>query len=121
MHRPEIPAAARSRRAFASFLVADALFGSAEDIVVVAVGWLVFSRTRSTFDLGMIGLAGFLPLILLSLVTGFVTDRFDRRRVLAVCGAGLCGGAVMLCAAAAGDAMWPIFVIVAFIGSAKAF
>src|SRR5215831_5509386 len=121
MHRPEIPAAARSRRAFASFLVADALFGSAEDMIVVAVGWLVFSRTRSTFDLGMIGLAGFLPLMLLSLVTGFATDRFDRRLVLAVCGAGLCAGAVMLCVAAAGSAIWPVYVIVVLIGSAKAF
>jgi MFS family permease len=121
MHRPAVPAPERSRRAFTHFLVADMLFGSAEDIIVVAVGWLVFSRTRSTFDLGMIGLAGFLPLILLSLVTGFVTDRFDRRLVLAVCGAGMCGGAVMLCIAAAGEAIWPVYVIVVFIGSAKAF
>ena len=121
MHRPKIPAAERSRSAFTHFILADMLFGSAEDIIVVAVGWLVFSRTRSTFDLGMIGLAGFLPLIVLSLLTGFVTDRFDRRLVLAVCGAGLCGGAVMLCVAAAGDAIWPVYVIVVFIGSAKAF
>jgi len=121
MDRPAAPAAERSRSAFASFIAADMLFGSAEDIIVVAVGWLVFSRTRSTFDLGMIGLAGFLPLILLSLLTGLVTDRFDRRAVLAICGAGLCAGAVMLCVASAGDAIWPIYVIVVLIGSAKAF
>src|SRR5262249_20818144 len=52
---------------------------------------------------------------------GFVTDRFDRRRVLAVCGAGMCGGAVMLCVAAAGEAIWPVYAIVVFIGCAKAF
>src|ERR1700761_4859315 len=121
MDRPAAPAAERSRSAFASFIAADMLFGSSEDIIVVAVGWLVFSRTRSTFDLGMIGLAGFLPLFLLSLVTGFVTDRFDRRLVLAVCGAGLCVGAAMLCVAAAGEAIWPVYVIVVAIGSAKAF
>ena len=36
------------RNAFASFIAADTLFGCAEDILVVATGWLVFSKTRST-------------------------------------------------------------------------
>ena len=123
MDRPAVPDAATPSRAsaFASFVAADTLFGSAEDIIVVAVGWLVYSRTHSTFDLGMVGLAGFLPSIVFALVTGLVTDRLDRRRVLAVCGAGMCVGAAMLGVAAAGDAIWPVYVIVLFIGSAKAF
>jgi MFS family permease len=109
------------RHAFASYLAADTLFGCAEDIVVVAVGWFVFSKTKSTFALGMIGLAGFLPSILFSLVTGLMTDRFDRRKVLAVCGAGFAAGAGMLALAAGLESVWPVFVIVVFIGSAKAF
>lgn len=109
------------RHAFASFVAADTLFGCAEDIVVVATGWFIFSKTKSTFDLGMIGLAGFAPLILFSLVTGLATDRFDRRLVLAVCGTGLSAGAAMLCGAVGFEAVWPIYVIVIFIGSAKAF
>src|SRR5579872_4724306 len=110
-----------NRRAFASFLAADTLFGCAEDIIVVAVGWLNISRTQSTFALGMIGLAGFLPLIGLSLWTGLATDRLDRRRMLAVCGAGLTAGAAMLCVAAQFEPVWPVYVIVVFLGSAKAF
>jgi hypothetical protein len=106
---------------FASFVIADTLFGCAEDIVVVATGWFIFSKTRSTFDLGMIGLAGFAPLILFSLLTGLATDRFDRRLVLAVCGTGMTAGAAMLCIAVGFEAVWPIYVIVIFIGSAKAF
>ncbi|HEY4140328.1 MAG TPA: MFS transporter [Pseudolabrys sp.] len=109
------------RRAFASFVAADTLFGCAEDIIVVAVGWLVFSKTRSTFDLGMVGLAGFLPSILLSLVTGLATDRFDRRLVLALCGAGVTAGAALLSLVAGLDAIWPVYAIVFFIGIAKAF
>jgi MFS family permease len=107
-NRPEKPTA---RRAFVSFIAADSLFGSAEDMIVVAVGWFVFSQTQSTFYLGMIGLAGFLPLILLSLFTGLATDRFDR----------LAAGAAMLCVAVSYQAVWPVFLIVIFIGSAKAF
>ena len=74
---------ASRKNAFASFIAADTLFGCAEDIIVVATGWLIYSKTKSTFALGMIGLAGFMPLIMLSLLTGMATDRFDRRRVLA--------------------------------------
>jgi len=109
------------KNAFASFVAADTLFGCAEDIVVVATGWFIFSKTKSTFDLGMIGLAGFAPLVLFSLFTGLATDRFDRRIVLAVCGAGMSTGAAMLCIAVGFEAVWPVYLIVIFIGSAKAF
>ena len=120
---PEMPALEEAvyRRAFASFIAADTLFSCAEDIIVVAVGWLVYIKTRSTFAVGMIGLAGFAPSVLLSLVTGLATDRFDRRLVLAVCGAGLTAGAVMLCLVAELDVVWPVYAIVFFIGIAKAF
>src|SRR5689334_7427551 len=95
----------RSQNALASFIAADTLFGCAEDIIVVATGWLIFSKTKSTFALGMIGLAGFMPLILFSLLTGIATDRLDRRRVLAVSGAGFSVGALALCFAANLDAI----------------
>ncbi len=109
------------KRAFFSFIAADTLFSCAEDIIVVAVGWLVFSKTRSTFALGMIGLAGFLPSILLSLFTGLATDRFDRRLVLALCGSGVTLGAALLGVFAGYEVIWPVFAIVFFIGIAKAF
>ena len=64
------PAPPAYKNAFASFIAADTLFGCAEDIVVVATGWLIFSKTKSTFALGMIGLAQFLPLFALSGVEG---------------------------------------------------
>jgi MFS family permease len=115
------PDALAHKRAFASFIAADTLFSCAEDIIVVAVGWLVFSETRSTFALGMIGLAGFLPSLLLSLFTGLATDRFDRRLVLALCGTGLTAGAAMLCFVIGLKVIWPVFAIVFFIGIAKAF
>jgi hypothetical protein len=109
------------RRAFASFIAADTLFSCAEDIIVVAVGWLIYIKTRSTFAVGMVGLAGFAPSVLLSLFTGLATDRFDRRLVLAVCGSGLTAGAAMLCLVAELDVIWPVYAIVFFIGIAKAF
>jgi hypothetical protein len=42
----------------------------AVQVVAVSVGWQVYDLTRDPFDLGIIGLVQFLPLLLLVLVTG---------------------------------------------------
>src|ERR1700738_4252849 len=57
----------------------------------VAVGWQVYEITKRPLDLGLIGLAQFLPGMLLFLISGHVADRFDRRKVLTLC---YCGFAV---------------------------
>ena len=51
----------------------------------VAVGWQVYNLTQRPLDLGLVGLAQFFPALALALVTGHVADRYDRRRVLALC------------------------------------
>jgi MFS family permease len=51
----------------------------------VAVGWQVYSITRDPLHLGYVGLAQFLPLLLLSLPAGHAADRYDRKRLLAGC------------------------------------
>src|SRR5215510_2770380 len=45
----------------------------------VAVGWQVYDLTASPLDLGLVGLAQFLPSVALVLVAGHVADRSDRR------------------------------------------
>jgi MFS family permease len=56
----------------------------AEQMVAVAVGWQVYAIHRNPLDLGLIGLAEFLPLPLLALPAGQLSDRAPRRLVLAV-------------------------------------
>ena len=51
----------------------------------VALGWLVYDRTRNAYDLGFIGLAQFLPMVVLTFVVGHVADRLDRRRIALAC------------------------------------
>ena len=48
----------------------------------VAIGWDLYERTGSALALGWVGLAQFLPVILLFLPAGHLADRFDRRRVM---------------------------------------
>ena len=50
----------------------------------VAVGWLVWRLSHSPFLLGLVGVAGTLPILAFSLYAGVVADRFVRRRVILV-------------------------------------
>jgi len=54
----------------------------------VAVGWQIYELTNDPFDLGLVGLVQFVPLVALSVVIGQVADRFDRRIVVATCQVG---------------------------------
>src|SRR5438552_11861961 len=54
-------------------------------MLVVAVGWQLYALTGNPFDLWLIGLIQFIPAMLLFLVVGQVTDRYDRRLVLNAC------------------------------------
>ncbi|HVJ02603.1 MAG TPA: MFS transporter [Sphingomonas sp.] len=54
--------------------------------MVIVIGWQVYDLARQSmgikaaaFQLGLIGVAQFLPLLALSLVAGWVADRIDRR------------------------------------------
>jgi len=55
----------------------------------VAVAWQVYEITKRPLDLGYVGLAQFLPTILLFLVAGHAADRFNRRNIVTCCYAGL--------------------------------
>jgi hypothetical protein len=67
--------------AFAQFWLARVATMMAYQMLSVAVGWHVYELTDSALDLGLIGLAQFLPSIVLVLIVGHVADRYDRRRI----------------------------------------
>lgn len=54
-------------------------------VLSVVIGWHVYALTGRALDLGYVGLAQFVPAFALSLVTGQVVDRFDRRAIVVVC------------------------------------
>src|SRR5262245_47407505 len=54
-------------------------------MVGVAVGWQMYAITGSALDLGLVGLAQFLPATVLMLVAGQLADRYDRRLILRLC------------------------------------
>ncbi|MBL8349276.1 MAG: MFS transporter [Burkholderiaceae bacterium] len=56
---------------------------AAGQMLLVALGWQMYDLTGSAWDLGLVGLAQFVPALLLALPAGHGVDRHDRRRVLA--------------------------------------
>ncbi|PWS39129.1 MFS transporter [Falsiroseomonas bella] len=108
---------------FLLFLSSRVLSAFALQMQVVAVGWQVYALTDSAFALGLIGLVQFVPMLLLTPVTGLAADRLDRRAVTAACRAanGL-AAAALAAGSLAGwlDAGW-IFAIVALFGATRAF
>jgi MFS family permease len=71
-------------RDFAFYLSASFLATLALAMQSVALGWQIYYLTGSPFDLGLVGLAEFLPPFCLALVSGQIADRIDRRLVLFV-------------------------------------
>ncbi len=58
----------------------------------LAIGWDIYQRTGAPLALGLVGGVQAIPMLLLSLPAGYLADRFDRRRVIALCmiGVALC-------------------------------
>jgi len=71
-------------RDFRKLWVAILALRFAENMVAVAIGWQVFSIHRDPLDLGLIGLMEFIPLPLLALPAGQLSDRFPRRTMFAL-------------------------------------
>src|SRR5207249_5797106 len=95
----------------------------AHQMLAVGVGWQVYALTGSALDLGLVGLAQFIPSFLLMLVAGHVADRFDRRRVLQACMVveALAAGGLALGSYQGWITMQLIFALIFIVGAARAF
>ncbi len=90
---------------------------------VTALGKLVYDLTDSELALGFLGLAEFLPALLLMLVVGAVADRLDRRKVTAAAcvGEGAIALAIGAYVATEPTSATPIFGLVLGFGITRAF
>jgi MFS family permease len=123
----DVPALASSNalhhRPYIFYLAALGSAGFAVQIMSVAVGWQVYDLTRNPLDLGFVGLAQFLPALLLVLVTGLIADKFNRRLIIALCllVEVACAFGLLVFTLSDFRHVWPIFVILAGFGTARAF
>lgn len=95
--------------------VGDTVSTLGTQVTTVAVPLQVYDLTRSSASVGLVGLAGLLPLVVLGLYGGAVADAFERRRLLSVVTvAQLLLSVVLLVQAAVGfDQTWLLYLVVA--------
>src|SRR5213078_4377256 len=69
-------------RSFVLFWCARTSTTGAYQMLAVAVGWQLYDLTGNAFDLGMLGLMQFIPLVTLAVFVGQIADRCDRRALI---------------------------------------
>jgi MFS family permease len=113
---------------FRRFMTARFMVTVSSEMQSVAVGWQIYELTHRPFDLGIVGLAQFLPGILLFLIAGHTADRVARLRILRTCyGAFSVCSFLLLGATLAGarlgglTSVYPIYFILLLNGTVRAF
>jgi len=110
-------------RPFVLFWCARTATTIAYQMQAVAIGWQIYDLTGSAFDLGLVGLVQFFPVVAMALVIGQIADRYDRRRIAGACQVVKALAAIVL---AVGSLQgWltreAIFAILLVTGTARAF
>jgi len=105
------------------FWVARFLATFAALVVSVAVGWQVYDLTRNPLDLGIVGLVQFAPSLILVLPSGTMSDRYNRRLIIAICQVveAVVAGAFLILTLTGTIGVGLIFALLALFGTARAF
>ena len=116
--------------AFRAFWVARLATTIAQMAMVIVIGWQVYDIARETmeireaaFQLGLIGLVQFVPLFVLTPISGWTADRLDRRYIArAVILLELFCALILFASTMGGFISLPIlFGVAALLGVARAF
>jgi MFS family permease len=108
---------------FLLFQLARFFIVLAGEMQSVAVGWQVYEITKRPLDLGLVGLAQFLPGVFLFLVAGHAADRYDRRRVIVscYCGSAFCAGSLLVLTLRGVHNVYAIYAVLVLLGVVRCF
>jgi MFS family permease len=108
---------------FRYYMIARILATTSSEMQALAVAWQVYGITHRPLDLGLVGLAQFLPGILLFLLAGHAADRFPRRRILQCCFSafGCCSLLLLAIALRGATSVYPIYAVLLLNGTVRAF
>lgn len=108
---------------FTAFSIARFCIVAALEMQSVAVGWQVYEITKRPLDLGLIGLAQFLPGIAFFLPAGHVVDRLNRRQLVIWCYSSfaVCSALLLLIAQRKISSAYPIYAVVVLLGMIRSF
>ncbi len=108
---------------FRRYMIARFLVTVASEMQSVAVGWQIYEITHRPLDLGLAGLAQFLPSICLFPFTGHAADRFPRQRIIQGCYASfaLCSCLLLAFSVSGLRSAYPLYAILLLNGTVRAF
>jgi len=108
---------------FRYFIGSRFLSSLASEMQAVGVAWQIYSLTHRPLDLGLVGLAQFLPGVVLFLVAGHAADHIPRRRILAACMAAFtfCSALLLAFALRGIASIYPIYAVLLLNGVVRAF
>ena len=88
---------------------------------ITMLGKQVFDMTGDPLDLGLLGLAEFVPTLLLAPISGVLSDRYDRRRMYAcgLIGEAIASAGLYFYVASDPTSVVPIFLLVIAFGCAR--
>src|SRR6266496_2320319 len=115
--------AAFTHPGFVLFQIARFLIVTVVEMQAVAVRWQVYEITKRPLDLGFVGLAQFLPGILLFPISGAASDRFERRHVLNACYAGfaVCSALLLVLDQRGVPSVTSIYMVLVLMGVVRSF
>jgi len=99
------------------------LAGAATQMMMVAAAWQMYDLTGSPWNLGLVGLLQFLPVLLFTLPAGHVADRYPRGRIIAATQGVQLLAAALLLHATATHTLHPglLFGVSVLLGTARTF
>src|SRR5579863_10212958 len=106
-----------------SFVTSRFIATLAIQVQSVAIGWQIYDMQHTALSLGLVGLCQFLPMFLLILPAGDVTDRFNQRRVYSLA-AGLQGSCSLLFLCLSiwrPHTAWMFYAVLVLFGCARGF
>jgi MFS family permease len=119
----DIPPSIYRRRDLYLFVTSRFVSTTAMQIQSVAIGWQIYAMVHKPLALGLVGLCQFVPMFLLTLPAGDITDRFNQRRVYSLA-AGLQAGCSLLFLALTlviPHTAWPFYIVLLLFGAARGF
>jgi MFS family permease len=109
------------QRDFSLYLVMSVARAAGSQMVAVGVGWQVYALHHKPFDLGLVGLAEFVPIPLLALPSGQLADRVSRRLAVAVSTMLLiaASGGLLAVTLSGARALWPFLALAVISGASN--
>ncbi|PZR30400.1 MAG: MFS transporter, partial [Ectopseudomonas oleovorans] len=107
---------------FLAFLIARIVVVFAVQIQAVVVAWQVYDLTRDPLSLAYVGLAQFIPMLVLLMPAGDLIDRYDRKLILMLSWLveGVCAAALLWLSLSEAAVSWYYAVLVLY-GCGRAF